>query len=73
MGIDDKTVRDCLRVRKINGLPFLQSSTEFSLHLYRANLDTGLAEITTIRIYETRFLNDRNSKIPSLSFNCGNF
>jgi hypothetical protein len=37
-------VRDRLRVRKIDGLPFLQPSTEFPLHFHRANLDTGLAE-----------------------------
>jgi hypothetical protein len=73
MGIDDKTVRDRLRKRKIDGLPFLKASTEFSLNFHRANFDTGLAEGTTVGIDETRFLNDRDFKIPSPSFNSGNF
>jgi hypothetical protein len=73
MGIDDKTVRDRLRVRKIDGFPFLQPSTEFPLHFHRTNLDTGLAEGTTVRIDEPRFLNDRDFKISSPSFDSGNF
>jgi hypothetical protein len=67
--INDKTVWDCLSIRKVNGLSFLQTSPELPLHLYRANFDAGLAEGATVRVDEARFSNDGDFKIASFSFN----
>ncbi len=67
LGIDDQAVRDGLRKGKIDGLPFLQSSTEFPLHLHRTNLDTGLAEGATFRIDKPGLSKNRDPEISCLS------
>jgi hypothetical protein len=68
-GIDDETVRDRLRIGKVDGLSFLQASAEFSLHLYRTNLYASLAEGTPFGIDEPRLSNDGNTKTAPFSFN----
>jgi hypothetical protein len=72
-GIDDETVRDGLRIREIDRLSFLKPSTKLPLHFHRTDLDTSLTKSTTFRINETRFSNDGNPKIASLSFDLYHF
>jgi hypothetical protein len=68
-GIDDETVRNRLRIGKVDGLSFLQASAELSLHLYRTNLYASLAEGTSFGIDASRFSNDGDTKIARFSFN----
>jgi hypothetical protein len=68
-GIDDETMRDCLRIGKVDGLSFLQASAELSLHLYGTNLYASLAEGTPFGIDEPRFSDDGDAKIAWCSFN----
>jgi hypothetical protein len=69
LGIDDETVRDGLRIRKVDGLSSLQTSPKFSLYFDRTNLHTSLAKGTTIWIDESRLPNDGDVKITPFSFN----
>jgi hypothetical protein len=68
-GIDDEGMRNGLRIGKVDGLSFLQTSSELPLHLHWANLDTSLAEGTPLGIDESRLSNDGDAKITPFSFN----
>jgi hypothetical protein len=66
-------MRDCLRIGKVDGLSFLQTSPKLSLYLYGTNLYAGLAEGTFSGIDEPRLSNDGDAEITPFSFNLQHF